>query len=203
VDIRFKDRINQRSFTTPNLFELKSRLVLAITYNMLALYRNLVKYWEINYGKCRPNLQTKQLQPGQARTYLESPADEATPARLGTHAIMLMYAYNSRNRGKQPPPPPSQSSRETVPWGSSTFNLPYRVSSSAGPLEKRHFFFSTLKKIQSADGSYASKVGALASRFETGETDLQEAHGFLAPMYDKHLKRILHAFRQSCTQMCM
>jgi hypothetical protein len=27
----------------------------------------------------------------------------------------------------------------------------------------------TLKKIQSADGSYASKVGALASPFETGE----------------------------------
>ena len=96
-----------------------------------------------------------------------------------------MYAYNSRNRGEQPPPPRSQSSREAVPWGSSTFNLPYRVSSSAGPLEKRHFFFSTLKKIQSADGSYASKVGALASRFETGEILLREAHGHLAPMYDE------------------
>jgi hypothetical protein len=87
-----------------------------------------------------------------------------------------MYAYNSRNRGEQPPPPQSQSSREAVPWDSSTFNLPYRVSSSAGPLEKRHFFFSTLKKIQSAVGSYASKVGALASRFETGEILLREAH---------------------------
>jgi hypothetical protein len=71
--------------------------------------------------------------------------------------------------GAAPPPPRSQSSREAVPWGSSIFNLPYRVSSSAGPLAKRHFFFSTLKKIQSADGSYASKVGALASPFETGE----------------------------------
>jgi hypothetical protein len=98
---------------------------------------------------------------------------------------MSMYAYNSRNRGEQPPPPQSQSSREAVPWGCSTFNLPYRVSSSAGPFEKRHFFFSTLKKIQSADGSYASKVGALASRFETGEILLREAHGHLAPMYDE------------------
>jgi hypothetical protein len=89
----------------------------------------------------------KQLQPGQAPTYLESPADEATPARLGTQAIMSMYAYNFRNRGEQPPQPRSQSSREAVPWGCSTFNLPYRVSSSAGPLEKRHLFFSTLKKI--------------------------------------------------------
>jgi hypothetical protein len=66
------------------------------------------------------HLQTKQLQPGQAPTYLESPEDEATPARLGTQAIMPMYAYNSRNRGSQPPPPQSQSSREAVPWGSST-----------------------------------------------------------------------------------
>jgi hypothetical protein len=88
-----------------------------------------------------------------------------------------MYAYNSRNRGEPPPTRRSQSSREAVPWGHSTFNLPYRVSSSAAPLAKRHFFFSTLKTIQSADGSYASKVGALASRFETGEILLREAHG--------------------------
>jgi hypothetical protein len=114
------------------------------------------------------HLQTKQLQPGQAPTYLGSPADKATPARLGTQAIMPMYAYNSCNQGEQPPPPRSQSSREAVSWGSSTFNLPYRVWSSAAPLEKHHFFFSTLKKIQSAAGSYASKVGALASRFGTG-----------------------------------
>ena len=95
-----------------------------------------------------------------------------------------MYAYNSRNRGEPPPTRRSQSSREAVPWGHSTFNLPYRVSSSAAPLAKRHFFFSTLKTIQSADGSYASKVGALASRFETGEILLREAHGHLAPMYN-------------------
>ncbi len=98
---------------------------------------------------------------------------------------MSMYAYNSRNRGEPPSTRRSQSSREAVPWGHSTFNLPYRVSSSATPLEKRHFFFSTLKTIQSADGSYASKVGALASRFETGEILLREAHGHLAPMYNE------------------
>ena len=95
-----------------------------------------------------------------------------------------MYAYNSRNRGEPPPTRRSQSSREAVPWGHSTFNLPYRVSSSAKPQDKRHFFFSTLKTIQSAEGSCASKVGALASRFETGEILLREAHGHLAPMYD-------------------
>ena len=98
---------------------------------------------------------------------------------------MSMYAYNSRNRNEQPPPARSQSSREAVPWGSSTFNLPYKVSSSAGPLQKRHFFFSTLKTITSADGSFANKVGVLASRFETGEILLREAHGHLAPMYDE------------------
>jgi hypothetical protein len=79
----------------------------------------------------------------------------------------------------------SQSSREAIPWGHSTFNPPYRVSSSAAPLEKDHFFFSTLKTIQSADGSYASKVGALASRFETDKILLREAHGHLAPMYNE------------------
>jgi hypothetical protein len=97
---------------------------------------------------------------------------------------MLMYAYNSRNRGEPPPTRRSQSSREAVPWGHSTFNLPYRMSSSATPLAKWHFFFSTLKTIQGADGSYASKVGALASRFETSEILLREAHGHLAPMYN-------------------
>ena len=102
-----------------------------------------------------------------------------------TSSHQTPFEPNSRNRGEQPPPPPSQSSREAVPWGSSIFNLPYRVSSSTGPLEKRHFPFSTLKKIQSADGSYASKVGALASRFETGEILFREAHGHLAPMYYK------------------
>ncbi len=37
VDIRFTHIVNQRSSTRPNLFELKSHLVLAITYKMLAL----------------------------------------------------------------------------------------------------------------------------------------------------------------------
>ena len=114
------------------------------------------------------HLQTKQLQPV-----------------LGIPLTMSMYAYNSRNQNEQPPPARSQSSREAVPWGSSTFNLPYKVSSSAGPLQKRHFFFSTLKTITSADGSFANKVGVLASRFETGEILLREAHGHLAPMYDE------------------
>jgi hypothetical protein len=98
---------------------------------------------------------------------------------------MSMHAYNSRNRGEPPPTRQSQPSREAVPWGQSRFSLPYPVSSSATPLEKRHFFFCTLKTIQSADGSYTGKVGALASRFETGEILLREAHGHLAPMYNE------------------
>jgi hypothetical protein len=96
-----------------------------------------------------------------------------------------MHAYNSRNRGEPPPTRQSQPSREAVPWGQSRFSLPYPVSSSATPLEKRHFFFCTLKTIQSADGSYTGKVGALTSRFETGEILLREAHGHLAPMYNE------------------
>jgi hypothetical protein len=71
-----------------------------------------------------------------------------------------------------------------VPWGSSTFNFPYKVSSSAGQVQKRDFFFSTLKTI-GIDGSFANKVGVLASQFKTGEILLWEAHGHLALMYDE------------------
>ena len=98
---------------------------------------------------------------------------------------MYMYTYNSRNRNEQPPLPHRQSSREAVPWGSFTLSLPNKVSSSPGPLERRHFFFSTLKTSMSANRSYAHKIGAFASRFETGEILLRDAHGQLAPMYDE------------------
>jgi hypothetical protein len=49
-DIIFANAITYRSSTSQNLLETKSRLVLAITFEILALYRNLVKHREINCG---------------------------------------------------------------------------------------------------------------------------------------------------------
>ena len=85
--------------------------------------------------------------------------------------------------GTPPPPPSTKPTREVIPWGKSTFNLPYKTTSSAPPLKKRHFFFSTLNTIRTTTGSYENKIGALASRFETGEILLQESHGHLRAMY--------------------
>jgi hypothetical protein len=79
------------------------------------------------------HLQTTQLPPEQAPTFLESPADEATPVRLGTPKPKHV------NVCLQLPQCWSQSSREVVPWGHSTFNLPNRVSSSAPPREMSFF----------------------------------------------------------------
>jgi hypothetical protein len=50
ADIIFANRINTRSSSSQNLLEPKCSLLLAITLEMLALYRNLVKCWKIECG---------------------------------------------------------------------------------------------------------------------------------------------------------
>jgi hypothetical protein len=49
-DIIFANIITYRSSASKNLLEPKSHLPLATTFEILALYRNLVKHWEINCG---------------------------------------------------------------------------------------------------------------------------------------------------------
>jgi hypothetical protein len=49
-DIIFANIITYRSSASQNLLEPKSHLPLAITFKIQALYRNLVKYWEIKCG---------------------------------------------------------------------------------------------------------------------------------------------------------
>jgi hypothetical protein len=49
-DIIFANIITYRSSTSKNLLEPKSHLPLATTFEILALYRNIVKHREINCG---------------------------------------------------------------------------------------------------------------------------------------------------------
>jgi hypothetical protein len=50
VDIILANRINSRSSTSQNLLEPKCHLALAITFEILAFYRNLVKCWEKDWA---------------------------------------------------------------------------------------------------------------------------------------------------------
>ena len=74
---------------------------------------------------------------------------------------------------------------ETVSWGGTTFNLPFKVESNAGAIQRRHYFFSTSTLINTVPNClHANKIGVLASRFASGTITTKEANGHLCPMYN-------------------
>jgi hypothetical protein len=97
---------------------------------------------------------------------------------------MSLYVYGSRNNAA-PMAPRNRATMETVSWGGTTFNLPFKVESNAGAIQRRHYFFSTLTQINTVPNCLqANKIGVLASRFASGTITLKEAHGHLRPMYN-------------------
>jgi hypothetical protein len=101
-----------------------------------------------------------------------------------TYAASLQSFLNaSRNRSWATSPTPQ--SNRTSGGANKPFSTALRHTVNRTVTEYYEAFFSILKTITSADGSFANKVGALASCFETGEILLPEAHGYLATICDE------------------
>jgi hypothetical protein len=61
VDIIFANQIDERSSTSHNLLEPKSGLVMAITFEILALYRNLLDFCIARISIRRRNVKNCRL----------------------------------------------------------------------------------------------------------------------------------------------
>jgi hypothetical protein len=79
--------------------------------------------------------------------------------------------------------------RENVSWSGASFNLPVKVSSSGTDVAKRQFFYQTVNAIRNTATTYQNRLGALTSRFETGEIILKECKGHLVAMYDEDTRQ--------------